>query len=118
MCFQQQPDEESAAALTSVLNHIFTESLPTCGQRLREGKANQNLMYARVAILAEAVRMSQFMESKALLSVALSKVRMLRPAAVGPAMPHESSQRFTCADSLIAAGIMKRGHPARSRTRR
>ena len=54
--------------LMSILNHILNQPLPS-------GKANQNLTCARTAILAEAVRMSQFMESKALLSVALSKVR-------------------------------------------
>ena len=68
MCFQQQPDDESSVALMTALNHILNQQLPS-------GKTNQNLLYARTAILAEAVRMSQFLDSKALLSVALSKVR-------------------------------------------
>jgi hypothetical protein len=52
------------------LSNIFSQPLPN-------GRDQQNLMYARTSILAEAVRLSQFMESKALLSVALSKVGCL-----------------------------------------
>jgi hypothetical protein len=65
--YQQHPDEESSAKLMTVLSNIFSLPLPS-------GRDQQNLMYARTAILSEAARLSQFMESKALLSVALSKV--------------------------------------------
>ena len=67
MMFQQRPDDETARTLITLLQNALNQPLPS-------GKANQNLMYAKVAILSEAVRLAQFMESKALLSIALSKV--------------------------------------------
>lgn len=84
-CYQQPPDEESAVGLMSVLTHALNQPLPS-------GRQSQNMTCARIAILAEAVRLSQFLESKPLLSVALSKARPRSCAAV-------CSQDFGCETS-------------------